>query len=81
MESRAAMASSKHPFLQRKFKCASVTLESSFMETTGLKALAYVLGSSGSSIVYKAVMEDGSAVAVRRIGDRGSWRKRRKIEV
>lgn len=33
-----------------------------------LKASAYVVGASSESIVYKAVMEDGSAVAVRRIG-------------
>ncbi|KAJ8530046.1 hypothetical protein K7X08_036881 [Anisodus acutangulus] len=36
-----------------------------------LKASAYVLGSSGASIVYKAVLEDGSAFAVRRIGESG----------
>ncbi|XP_060168179.1 probable LRR receptor-like serine/threonine-protein kinase At4g37250 [Lycium barbarum] len=36
-----------------------------------LKASAYVLGSSGPSIVYKAVLEDGTAFAVRRIGESG----------
>ncbi|MFQ6649290.1 hypothetical protein Gotur_022030 [Gossypium turneri] len=36
---------------------------------TLLKASAYVLGTSGSSIVYKAVLENGTAFAVRRIGD------------
>lgn len=36
---------------------------------TLLKASAYVLGSSGSSIVYKAVLEDGTSFAVRRIGE------------
>lgn len=40
------------------------------METL-LKASAYVLGSSGSSIVYKAVLEDGTAFAVRRLGEGG----------
>ncbi|XP_010531559.1 PREDICTED: receptor protein kinase-like protein At4g34220 [Tarenaya hassleriana] len=33
-----------------------------------LKASAYVLGSIGSGILYKAVLENGSAFAVRRIG-------------
>ncbi|KAK4378463.1 hypothetical protein RND71_000325 [Anisodus tanguticus] len=36
-----------------------------------LKASAYVLGSSGASIVYKAVLQDGTAFAVRRIGETG----------
>lgn len=39
------------------------------METL-LKATAYILGASGTSIVYKAVLEDGTAFAVRRLGDR-----------
>ncbi|WCJ31271.1 Leucine-rich repeat protein kinase family protein [Euphorbia peplus] len=34
-----------------------------------LKASAYILGATGSSIMYKAVLEDGSALAVRRIGE------------
>ncbi|MCE3051696.1 hypothetical protein HAX54_050532 [Datura stramonium] len=38
---------------------------------TLLKASAYILGSSGGSIVYKAVLEDGTAFAVRRIGESG----------
>ncbi|KAL6209841.1 hypothetical protein ACLB2K_020780 [Fragaria x ananassa] len=36
---------------------------------TLLKASAYVLGASGPSIVYKAVLEDITALAVRRIGE------------
>ncbi|KAL6013331.1 hypothetical protein ACLOJK_003824 [Asimina triloba] len=36
-----------------------------------LKASAYILGASGSNIVYKAVLEDGTAFAVRRIGEAG----------
>ncbi|PRQ22906.1 putative protein kinase RLK-Pelle-LRR-III family [Rosa chinensis] len=36
---------------------------------TLLKASAYVLGASGPSIVYKAVLEDKTALAVRRIGE------------
>lgn len=38
---------------------------------TLLKASAFILGATGSSIMYKAVMEDGSALAVRRIGENG----------
>ena len=36
---------------------------------TLLKASAYILGTTGASIVYKAVLEDGTALAVRRIGE------------
>ncbi|KAK6151222.1 hypothetical protein DH2020_016154 [Rehmannia glutinosa] len=38
---------------------------------TLLKASAYILGASGSSIMYKAVLEDGTTLAVRRIGENG----------
>lgn len=38
------------------------------METL-LKASAYILGTSGSSIMYKAVLADGTTFAVRRIGE------------
>ncbi|KAI4327408.1 hypothetical protein L6164_019874 [Bauhinia variegata] len=38
---------------------------------TLLKASAYILGATGSSIMYKAVLEDGTALAVRRIGESG----------
>ncbi|KAJ9705130.1 hypothetical protein PVL29_003263 [Vitis rotundifolia] len=36
---------------------------------TLLKASAYILGATGPTIVYKAVLEDGTALAVRRIGE------------
>ncbi|KAK4773017.1 hypothetical protein SAY87_028036 [Trapa incisa] len=38
---------------------------------TLLKASAYILGASGSRIMYKAVLEDGTSLAVRRIGESG----------
>ncbi|XP_061368875.1 receptor protein kinase-like protein At4g34220 [Gastrolobium bilobum] len=38
---------------------------------TLLKASAYILGNSNASIVYKAVLEDGRAFAVRRVGECG----------
>lgn len=41
---------------------------------TLLKASAYILGASGESIVYKAVLENGTAYAVRRIGENGPER-------
>ncbi|MCD7454992.1 hypothetical protein HAX54_026720 [Datura stramonium] len=41
---------------------------------TLLKASAYILGASGSSIMYKAVLEDGTTLAVRRIGESGMER-------
>ncbi|KAA3461384.1 putative LRR receptor-like serine/threonine-protein kinase [Gossypium australe] len=36
---------------------------------TLLKASAYILGATGSNILYKAVLEDGTSLAVRRIGE------------
>ncbi|KAL4376623.1 hypothetical protein GQ457_02G008070 [Hibiscus cannabinus] len=36
---------------------------------TLLKASAYILGATGSNIMYKAVLEDGSSLAVRRLGE------------
>ncbi|KAF3627065.1 hypothetical protein FXO37_30060 [Capsicum annuum] len=41
---------------------------------TLLKASAYILGASGSSIMYKVVLEDGTTLAVRRIGESGMER-------
>ncbi|XP_028760494.1 probable LRR receptor-like serine/threonine-protein kinase At4g37250 [Neltuma alba] len=41
---------------------------------TLLKASAFILGATGSSIMYKAVLEDGTALAVRRIGESGVGR-------
>ncbi|KAG8049417.1 hypothetical protein GUJ93_ZPchr0009g2402 [Zizania palustris] len=45
------------------------------METL-LKASAYILGSAGSSIVYKAVLANGAVLAVRRIGSDDAGVKR-----
>ncbi|XP_047339153.1 probable LRR receptor-like serine/threonine-protein kinase At4g37250 [Impatiens glandulifera] len=46
---------------------------------TLLKASAYILGSTGPSIVYKAVLGDGTSYAVRRIGD-GEMMKMKEFE-
>ncbi|KAL6498233.1 hypothetical protein OROGR_028630 [Orobanche gracilis] len=43
---------------------------------TLLKASAYILGASGSTIMYKAVLEDGTTLAVRRVGENGVERYR-----
>ncbi|KAI4387866.1 hypothetical protein MLD38_000257 [Melastoma candidum] len=43
--------------------------ETQMKADTLLKAMAYMLGSSASSIVYKAVLENGVTYAVRRIGE------------
>ncbi|RRT42703.1 hypothetical protein B296_00056932 [Ensete ventricosum] len=48
---------------------------------TLLKASAYVLGASGSSIVYKAVLADGTTLAVRRIGESSALHKLKDFEV
>ncbi|KAJ0252348.1 LRR receptor-like serine/threonine-protein kinase [Hirschfeldia incana] len=45
---------------------------------TLLKASAYILGARGSSIMYKAVLEDGTVYAVRRLGETGLTQRRFK---
>ncbi|KAI3813380.1 hypothetical protein L1987_18102 [Smallanthus sonchifolius] len=50
--------------------------ESELELETLLKASAYILGTTGTSIIYKAVLEDGTALAVRRIGENGLERFR-----
>ncbi|XP_078443896.1 putative LRR receptor-like serine/threonine-protein kinase At4g37250 [Wolffia australiana] len=53
-------------------KAVLVTVAGDELELeTLLKASAYILGSRGSSILYKAVLSDGAALAVRRIGEDG----------
>lgn len=47
---------------------------------TLLKASAYILGSSGATIMYKAVLEDGAVLAVRRVGDCSGAEKFRDFE-
>ncbi|XP_062179116.1 probable LRR receptor-like serine/threonine-protein kinase At4g37250 [Phragmites australis] len=49
------------------------------METL-LKASAYILGATGSSIVYRAVLADGTALAVRRISESGGADKLKDFE-
>ncbi|KAE8701190.1 putative LRR receptor-like serine/threonine-protein kinase [Hibiscus syriacus] len=53
----------------KKGKLVTVDGEKKLDLDTLLKASAYILGSTGSNIMYKAVLEDGSSLAVRRIGE------------
>ncbi|CAN1815063.1 Probable LRR receptor-like serine/threonine-protein kinase At4g37250 [Linum perenne] len=50
-------------------KLVTVDGEKELELETLLRATAYILGATGSSIVYKAVLEDGTSFAVRRIGE------------
>ncbi|KAL5556928.1 hypothetical protein UlMin_039164 [Ulmus minor] len=54
---------------QRKGTLVTVDGEKELELETLLKASAYILGATGSSIMYKAVLEDGTTLAVRRIGE------------
>ncbi|XP_041010964.1 receptor protein kinase-like protein At4g34220 [Juglans microcarpa x Juglans regia] len=60
----------------QKGQLVTVDGETKLELETLLKASAYILGASGASIVYKAVLEDGTALAVRRIGESGVERMR-----
>ncbi|XP_073124722.1 probable LRR receptor-like serine/threonine-protein kinase At4g37250 [Henckelia pumila] len=64
------------PREQKKGSLVTVDGEKELELETLLKASAYILGASGSSIMYKAVLEDGTAFAVRRIGENGVERFR-----
>ncbi|KAL0356870.1 UNVERIFIED_CONTAM: putative LRR receptor-like serine/threonine-protein kinase [Sesamum calycinum] len=61
----------KHEQAKNERSLVMVDGETELELETLLKASAYVLGSSGDSIVYKAVLQDGTAFAVRRIGESG----------
>lgn len=45
-----------------------------------LKASAFLLGKSGAGIVYKVVLEDGRALAVRRLGEDGGSQRFREFQ-
>ncbi|CAN8251415.1 unnamed protein product [Cochlearia groenlandica] len=55
----------------KKGKLVNLDSEKELEIETLLKASAYILGATGSSIMYKAVLQDGTAVAVRRIAECG----------
>ncbi|KAK6798367.1 hypothetical protein RDI58_006069 [Solanum bulbocastanum] len=59
------------PTEQKTGELVTVDGERELELETLLKASAYILGASGSSIMYKAVLEDGTTLAVRRIGESG----------
>lgn len=54
---------------QKGGKLMMVDGESELELESLLKASAYIVGATGSNIVYRAVMEDGTTFAVRRIGE------------
>ncbi|XWS29771.1 hypothetical protein CRYUN_Cryun24cG0059200 [Craigia yunnanensis] len=53
----------------KKGKLVTVDGEKQLELEALLKASAYILDATGSSIMYKAVLEDGTSLAVRRIGE------------
>lgn len=59
-------------------KLVTVDGEKEMEIETLLKASAYILGAKGSSIMYKAVLEDGTVYAVRRLGETGLTQRRFK---
>ncbi|CAA0397774.1 unnamed protein product [Arabidopsis thaliana] len=59
-------------------KLVTVDGEKEMEIETLLKASAYILGATGSSIMYKAVLEDGRVFAVRRLGENGLSQRRFK---
>uniref|UniRef100_A0A2C9VKQ0 Protein kinase domain-containing protein n=1 Tax=Manihot esculenta TaxID=3983 RepID=A0A2C9VKQ0_MANES len=61
---------------QKGRKLVMVDGETELDMETLLKTTAYTLGASGASIVYKAVLGDGTTFAVRRIGECGVARFR-----
>ncbi|KAJ4830730.1 hypothetical protein Tsubulata_015604, partial [Turnera subulata] len=67
----SSMHSQSETHQQKGGKLVIVDGETELEMETLLKASAYILGASGPSIVYKAVLEDGTAFAVRRIGESG----------
>ena len=60
--------------LNKSGTLVSVDGEKEMELETLLKASAFILGATGSSIMYKAVLEDGTVFAVRRIGETGLGR-------
>lgn len=70
------------PPLQEEQKGQLVTVdgERQLEVETLLKASAYILGGSGNSILYKAVLEDGTILAVRRVGECSSAERFKDFE-
>lgn len=75
-ESSASVSESEdEPRDQKPGRLVMVDGETAELELERLlKASAYILGATGTSIVYKAVLEDGTTLAVRRIGESAVYR-------
>ncbi|XP_047951241.1 probable LRR receptor-like serine/threonine-protein kinase At4g37250 [Salvia hispanica] len=79
------VADQQHPTIEKqqlnsKRVLVMVDGETQMEAETLFKASAYVLGSSGATIVYKAVLQDGTAFAVRRIGESGGAGRLKEFE-
>lgn len=70
-EHNPQLANQNEEFKKQERSLVMVDGETELELETLFKASAYVLGSCGASIVYKAVLQDGTAFAVRRIGESG----------
>ncbi|KAK4346455.1 hypothetical protein RND71_032794 [Anisodus tanguticus] len=70
-ESEKSQLGHQHNQVPKTGELVTVDGERELELETLLKASAYILGASGSSIMYKAVLEDGTTLAVRRIGESG----------
>lgn len=68
-EDREDVKNGEAPGSQKGGVLVTVDGEPELELETLLKASAYILGASGASIVYKALLEDGTTLAVRRIGE------------
>ncbi|XP_057771152.1 probable LRR receptor-like serine/threonine-protein kinase At4g37250 [Salvia miltiorrhiza] len=75
-ESASSEENAAPPQHQKSGALVTVDGEKELELETLLKASAYILGASGSSIMYKAVLEDGTTLAVRRVGESGVERFR-----
>ncbi|KAH9621439.1 hypothetical protein KSS87_007561 [Heliosperma pusillum] len=65
---------------EEKGRLVTVDGESELELETLLRASAYILGASGASIMYKAVLDDGNVLAVRRVGECGNVEKLKEFE-
>ncbi|KAL9245815.1 hypothetical protein vseg_019421 [Gypsophila vaccaria] len=73
-DDKQSVSSDRHQ--QQKPQLVTLDGESQLELETLLKASAFVLGSGGSiNMIYKAVLEDGTVLAVRRVGEGGKLKE------
>ncbi|XP_074304233.1 putative LRR receptor-like serine/threonine-protein kinase At4g37250 [Silene latifolia] len=66
--------------IEEKGQLVTVDGESEIELETLLRASAYMLGTSSSSIMYKAVLEDGTVLAVRRVGEGATMERLKEFD-